>query len=431
MRDYLKAFWFGSFLASATMITQANAAVVYVTKDCPAGGTCTVSGGGSTVLGRFRVIGQPISWEANYTGSATQAKRFWVSQSGMNMATLQLTTNSGDLAGTASLSNGLWFISAQTFQMGPGGYSVFGANVLGDPHITTLDGRHYDFQGAGEFVLLKNPAAGIEVQSRMTPVSTATALPPDPHTGLSSCPSINTAAALRSPAHRVTYQPAPTGRPGNAGMQLRVDGVLTAMGAKGKTLSDGTKISRDPTTGELSVELRNQWAVRIVPHWWSAQRLWYLDFDFTPATKAYGIAGAIVADSWLPALADGTSLGAKPPNLTDRYKALYKTFADSWRVDASTSLFDYSPGTSTDTYTNTSWPTEDGRCSLPNTVPMKGAKADVAEDICKDLIIPHFRKACVQDVMATGDPVFAKGYQLTQGPRRFTVKVRETAPGHR
>ena len=46
------------------------------------------------------------------------------------------------------------------------------ATAVGDPHITTVDGLHYDFQGAGEFVALRG-ANGMEIQLRMAAVSTA------------------------------------------------------------------------------------------------------------------------------------------------------------------------------------------------------------------------------------------------------------------
>ena len=41
----------------------------------------------------------------------------------------------------------------------------------GDPHITTADGVHYAFQGAGEYVALRE-ADSVEIQTRMAPIST-------------------------------------------------------------------------------------------------------------------------------------------------------------------------------------------------------------------------------------------------------------------
>ena len=49
---------------------------------------------------------------------------------------------------------------------------IIGAN-RGDPHLVTLDGVGYDFQAAGEFVLLRDTrGGGFEIQSRMTPTAT-------------------------------------------------------------------------------------------------------------------------------------------------------------------------------------------------------------------------------------------------------------------
>ena len=52
----------------------------------------------------------------------------------------------------------------------------------GDPHIKTVDGVNYDFQSAGEFVLLRDE--GLELQARQTAVTTAGPLAPNAHTGL-------------------------------------------------------------------------------------------------------------------------------------------------------------------------------------------------------------------------------------------------------
>jgi len=412
-------------VGTAGAFLNAHADIVWVSKDCSLPNTpCTVQGSSSDPqkLGRFTLTGSSFNWSATYTGSPTEAKRFWVSQGGANMATNELSTSSGDLGGTASLSTGVWYISIRTFLMGSGSYSVSGATVLGDPHITTTNGIHYDFQGAGEFVLLRD-GSGFEVQSRMTPVASGTPLPPDPHTGLSSCVSLNTAAAIRVGDQRITYEPNLSGQPDPAGLQLRVDGKSVAVGAGGKTLINGTRVVRDARTGELRVEFRDESLVRVIPHWWPDRSLWYLDFDFTPPDRSTGIVGPIASDGWLPALADGTSIGPQPAPLPDRYKALYVKFADSWRVSDTTSLFDYAPGTSTTTYTMKAWPPEDGKCALPFAVPVQGVSEDIAERVCQGAIIPTLKQSCVQDVMLTGNRNMGKGYLVTQGTSKFKVKV--------
>ena len=74
----------------------------------------------------------------------------------------------------------------------------------GDPHIRTVDGTSYDFQSAGEFVLLRD-RDGMEVQVRQTPAETP---PPitDDYSGLKACVSLNSAVAARVGSHRVSYQ---------------------------------------------------------------------------------------------------------------------------------------------------------------------------------------------------------------------------------
>ena len=46
----------------------------------------------------------------------------------------------------------------------------------GDPHITTIDGRRYTFNGLGEYVLLRTTSSNFELQGRteLAPNSNAT-----------------------------------------------------------------------------------------------------------------------------------------------------------------------------------------------------------------------------------------------------------------
>jgi hypothetical protein len=136
-----------------------------------------------------------------------------------------------------------------------------------------MNGVHYDFQGAGEFSLLK-AGEKFEVQSRMHPVATASPLPPNPHTGLSSCVSVNTAAALRVGDQRVTYQPRLDGQPDPTGMEIRIDGVLVNVGPEGLELNDGSRVSKNEDTGELRVDYVDESSVRILPNWWAAKQIW-------------------------------------------------------------------------------------------------------------------------------------------------------------
>ena len=53
-------------------------------------------------------------------------------------------------------------------------YLIHSAWAWGDPHITTLDGRTYTFNGWGEYVLLEhltNSTIGFTLQGRTSPVN--------------------------------------------------------------------------------------------------------------------------------------------------------------------------------------------------------------------------------------------------------------------
>jgi hypothetical protein len=75
----------------------------------------------------------------------------------------------------------------------------------GDPHMTTVDGVHYDFQSAGEFTALREDK--FEVQTRQRPVPTTTVPGPSEYTGLRVCVSIYSAVAARVGSNRVTLEP--------------------------------------------------------------------------------------------------------------------------------------------------------------------------------------------------------------------------------
>src|SRR5690606_34189345 len=68
--------------------------------------------------------------------------------------------------------------------------SIAAADGWGDPHLTTVDGVHYDFQSAGEFTALREE--GFEVQTRQTEVPTATVPITNPYTGITHCVSVYT-----------------------------------------------------------------------------------------------------------------------------------------------------------------------------------------------------------------------------------------------
>jgi|CZKH01.1.fsa_nt_gi hypothetical protein len=294
----------------------------------------------------------------------------------------------------------------------------------GDPHLTTVDGTRYDFQGAGEFVTLRD-GDGMEIQTRQSPIATTFNPGPDAHDGLATCVSLNTAVAARVGKYRVTYEPNLSGVPDPSGLQLRIDGVLKTLGTSGLNLGEGGRVAMTSAPGGIELDFPDETALFLTPSWWASQSKWYLNVDVSHTPALAGILGAIPRASWLPALPNGASMGQMPGPLHDRYIALYQKFADAWRVSARTSLFDYAPGTSTDTFTMRSWPLEEPPCRIEGIKPVEGVSGRVAQRACQAITDDNLHNNCVFDVMVTGNLGFAETYSVSQkvqvGPATTTT----------
>jgi hypothetical protein len=319
--------------------------------------------------------------------------------------------------------------------MGSGIYSItYGPDSTGEPHLTTINGMHYDFQSVGEFVFLRNPE-GMEIQTREGPIPTTYDPGADAHDGLAMCVSINTAVAARVGKHRVTYEPNLSGVPDPSGLQLRIDGVPKILGPGGTDLGDHGRITKTMAPGGLDIDFPDGSKLLVTPNWWDFLHIWYLDVDVVPARDAAGIAGALPREqrdgpaSWLPALPDGTSLGPMPTSLHDRYVALYQKFTDAWRVTSGNSLFDYAPGTSTDTFTLRTWPPEHPPCSLPGKIAVEPLSEAVAKQVCQSVAGENAR--CVFDVRVTGNAGFATTYALRQSLQANPASETTTKPCNR
>jgi hypothetical protein len=298
----------------------------------------------------------------------------------------------------------------------------------GDPHITTVDGVHYDFQSAGEFTALRHDE--LEIQTRQTAVPSASIPITNEYTGLRSCVSIYTAFAARIGSSRVTLQPNLSGEPDPSGMQLRVNGKLVTLTDAGLDLITGggtgdlaasaprrTLDGRIVQSAGQGIEITDVHGTKIVvsPDFWASQGKWYLNVNVYQTIANQGIMGRIAEGSWLPAMPDGSSLGPKPDSTSQRYQDLYEKFADAWRVTDTTSLFDYAPGTNTATFTLDEWPRDNPQsCDIQGQTSVQPATPEVAQQACSGVNDATLKADCVFDVTVTGDTIFAEGYQVMQ-----------------
>ncbi|TDR42011.1 hypothetical protein DFR29_10967 [Tahibacter aquaticus] len=283
----------------------------------------------------------------------------------------------------------------------------------GDPHITTTNGIHYDFQAAGEFVVLKNSDSGFEVQSRQSPVQTSFIPPANPYTGLASCVSLNTAVAARVGTHRVSYQPV-RGSANKEQMQVRIDGVPVQLTPTPINLGGGNVVVKAAAGDGLEIHFSDGTDLTVTPRFWTSEGYWYLDIDVRNTPAREGIAGHILAGDWLPRAPDGSSFGPRPVPLANRHIVLNQIFADAWRVSATSSLFDYATGTSTANFTDRNWPTPSGvpcRTSLlPSRPPLTTMWPELAQEACRGIQNEAKLAHCVFDVTVMGDRDVARGY---------------------
>ena len=256
----------------------------------------------------------------------------------------------------------------------------------GDPHLVTHDGLPYDFQGAGEFVAVTSDDGDFEVQVRQEPLPASRAV------------TVNTALAVRIGPDRVTFDRSgaiavagapltdPTSRISllGGGVILRLlDGRVVVQHADGST---AVHVTFPADHVDYTVGLAPARAGRV--HGLLGNADGNPDDDLTSA--------------------DGTTV---EPTTADATEPLYAVFGESWRVPAGGSLFDYAPGTSTDTFTDRTVP--EAALTIDD---LSAEAAERAEVLCRGggVSSEPFLANCILDVVVSGDPGYVTSAAAAQ-----------------
>jgi RHS repeat-associated protein len=252
----------------------------------------------------------------------------------------------------------------------------------GDPHFTTLDGNYYNFQGVGEFTLVKSTTDDLEIQVRQTKVSSGA--------------SVNTAIAFQSGGQKVEF---------DAGQnQVILNGVATDIPDK-SLYAVGTSLVIAREGKRYNIYTLNNDLIQI------DNNVSYLDIGVGLADNRLGKVAGLLGNNNNNsnddiALRDGTVIGN---NITDE-----QLYANSWRITQATSLFTYAPGTSTTTFTDTT-PT------VP--VVITPAQRAAAEQTARNAGItdPNLLENAIFDLVVTNDPAYLETYKAAQ--RQTTVNA--------
>ncbi|MEZ5099055.1 MAG: VWD domain-containing protein [Thermoleophilia bacterium] len=285
---------------------------------------------------------------------------------------------------------------------------------IGDPHLITLDGLHYEFQAAGEFVLVRSASGDLEIQARQEPWKGSRRV------------TVNTQLAFRVAGTRVVVD-------ARGGLRVLVDGKAVAPGQS--IALGGGEVSHDRLVG---VRWPDGSSARVVPIAGALSVLVTLaatragkvsgllgDFDGDPADDLAARDGERVAYTYEPYRVSLIGKGEAREERTARFRtALYDRLGDSWRLRQRESLLDYRPGETTATFTDRTLPA--ARAEVED-VPR--ATRQRAERICRarGIVGEGALDACIVDVALTGEEGFADA--VATGEQLATLDLRRLAWG--
>jgi hypothetical protein len=288
----------------------------------------------------------------------------------------------------------------------------------GDAHLYTFDGGRYDFQGAGEFTLIKSTRAGktpFEVQERLQNLASSGKEVTWP-----------TAVAMRVGANRVGFYAASEGTV-NTDVTVRVNNRPVKITAPLR-LPGGGSVKFAANLGVYTVT----WPDGSIVYVWALVP--WLEVTAELNTRYVGhVAGLLGVWNGRPADDLATRAG-KLLRSPLSFTTMYKVFGNSWRITQPQSLFFYAKGQSTATFTNRSVPLKP--LSVSSLTPDQRANgADACGDTFHGAGINYepYLDDCIIDVGLTGQTMLAPRWLAAEEHAliaNFTIKIgAAVAPG--
>jgi hypothetical protein len=241
---------------------------------------------------------------------------------------------------------------------------------------------YYDFQGAGEYLLVSSSDGEVIVQARQ-----------EPWRG-SNFVSVNTAVAMQVSGDRVGVHL-------DRSPNLYVNGQPTSLIAGPLYLPNGGKVFR--VAGSSRTQYLVEWPNGFLAGVKVSSS--YLDIGVAKPPELESTFGGILGnlngiaedDAFLR---DGNVLPRRIP-----FPTLYGAFGNGWRISQSESLFDYDPGTTTETFTLLDFP--QGVFTADDLEP---AVYESARLVCEAAGItdPILLTDCILDVAVTGESEFTE-----------------------
>lgn len=268
----------------------------------------------------FNVFGYGNSSTVNFDPNSTLVVRVGVDSGaaigpGCNFESFTAETNNLSITNTTitPLHNGHPSLIFTESNVGTPSPSCAVAISIGDTHITTFDGVHYDFQAAGEFLLAD--VDEFTVQARQ-----GSGAPLWPNT------SVNKALAVRMGKTRIEFYVEPS--------SVEVDGKTPKIDdGQAILLGDGVQILRQGNVYTASDKHGNRVRATLNSSWLNASVLVVAHAGHAPG-KIRGLLGNPAGNGKSLVASTGKRFAA-PMAFND----LYGVFGSSWRVQPKQSLF--------------------------------------------------------------------------------------------